>query len=365
MLKKFLTCFSLMFVLIFAAATAQARPAELLGINAFDVDRNTVRIEISFDRGKLDLSDVATEIRSGILFVDLNNALPGRVSRVSGTQVQPGAQSTVEKIVANKMQDKHMRIQIHLAKEMSEGDVKISVEPANRSEKKSARIIIDVPRNFVPSDRKFSKNGYIFDDAYNYDFNGDGLIVVIDPGHGGSDSGARGPSGLKEKDVALAVSLKAERFLAESGYNVVMTRRTDIDVAAPGVSDGVELQARVDKAPPNAALFISVHCNAFSNSTSHGMETFYAPGAVEGQRLARLLNEELERFGGLHNRGVKSARFYVMTHSRCPASLIELGFITNPYEENLLADEDYQQRLARAITNAVNRYFDQGGSNQP
>ena len=76
----------------------------------------------------------------------------------------------------------------------------------------------------------------------------------------------------------------------------------------------------------------------------------------------RLLNEELAKLGGLNNRGVKAARFYVMTHSKCPASLIELGFITNPREEKLLASNDYQQKLAQAITNAVNRYFNQGGN---
>ena len=358
MLKKFLTCFALMFVLSCVAATAQARPAELLGIKAFGADKETMRIEISYGRGKLDLSDVATEIRNGILFIDLNNALPGRVSRVSGTQIQPDAQSMIEKIIANKIQDKHMRIQIQLNAAINDSDIKVSVEPANRSEKKPARVIVDLPRTIFPEDTRSFRRG----DYYSIDGDGAGRIIVIDPGHGGSDSGARGPSGLKEKDVSLAVSLKAQRLLAASGYDVIMTRTTDIDVAAPGVSDGVELQARVDKSPPNTALFISVHCNAFSNRNSHGMETFYAPGAVEGRRLAQLLNEELERLGGLFNRGVKSARFYVMTHSKCPASLIELGFITNPREERLLADEDYQQRLAQAITNAVNRYFNQGGS---
>ena len=216
--------------------------------------------------------------------------------------------------------------------------------------KKSARIVLDVKKSFAADDwTTFSSSS------------GDGRIVVLDPGHGGSDAGAIGPTGVSEKSVSLAVSLKAHKLLTASGYRVVMTRTTDVDVAAPGVSDATELQARVDKAPPNTDLFISVHCNAFSNGKANGMETYHAPGAVKGQRLARLLNEELERLGGLGNRGVKAARFYVMTHSKCPASLIELGFITNPREEKLLASNDYQQKLAQAITNAVNRYFNQGG----
>lgn len=349
MLKKFLVCFSLLFVVVLAATgTAYAKPAELTKIDAFAMNNETLRIEISYSGGKIDLSDVATEFKSGILRVDLDNTLPGRVSRASGAQIQADARDSVEKIIANETKKKHTRVQIYF-RSVVEGDVKVSVEPANKSEKKSARVVIDVKRNFVQDDEDTT-----FQD-------GDGRIIVIDPGHGGSDAGAIGPSGVTEKSVSLAVSLKAQKLLTASGYQVVMTRTTDIDVAAPGVSDATELQARVDKAPPNAALFISVHCNAFSNTNANGIETYYAPNAVKGSRLARLLNEELEKLGGLNNRGVKSARFYVMTHSKCPASLIELGFITNPREERLLASSDYQQKLAQAITNAVNRYFNQGG----
>ena len=345
MLKKILMCFTLLLVLS-CAATVSAQSAELTGIDAFDLDNDTVRIEISYKGGKLDTSNVAVESNGDILFVDLDNTSLGRVSRVAGTKIQSGARDFIDKITANKTQERHTRIQIHLRSEI-DGNVSFMIEPANRSEKKSARIVVDVKKSFAQ-------------DTWG-NFNGDGRIIVLDPGHGGSDSGAVGPTGVREKDVSLAVSLKAQQLLNESGYQVVMTRTTDIDVAAPGVPDSTELQARVDKAPPNADIFISVHCNAFSNSRANGVETYFAPGAVKGSRLALLLNEELERLGELNNRGVKAARFYVMTHSKCPASLIELGFITNPREEQLLADNDYQQKLAQAITNAVNRYFNQGG----
>ena len=346
MLKKFLTCFSLLFVLAFAA-TAQAKSAELTRINAFDLDDETLRIEIFYHGGQIEASDVSTKLASGILHVELDNTLPGRVSRVSGTQIDSGTKNFVERISTNKTKENHTSIQVRF-KSVMEGGVKFFLEPANRSDKKDACVVIDMKKNFS-------------DNRWNQYRDGDGRVIVLDPGHGGSDAGAIGPSGVTEKSVSLAVSLKAQKLLAASGYQVVMTRTTDIDVAAPGVSDAVELQARVDKAPPNAALFISVHCNAFSTGKANGMETYHAPTAVKGARLARLLNEELERLGGLNNRGVKAARFYVMTHSQCPASLIELGFITNPHEEKLLASDDYQQKLAQAITNAVNRYFSQGG----
>ncbi len=349
MLRKFLTCLSLLLVMAFAA-TASAKPVELTGITAFDLNNSTVRIEISYSGGKLDPGNVSTELRNGLLRVELDNALPGRISRVSGTEIQADARDFVEKIIANKTQDKHTSIQIHF-RAATGNNVKFSLEPANRSEKKSARLVLDVSKSFAAQD----------DDRTIFNGNSGQRIVVLDPGHGGSDWGAIGPTGVSEKSVSLAVSLKAQKLLTGAGYRVVMTRTTDVDVAAPGVPDAAELQARVNKAPPNADLFISVHCNAFSNGNANGMETYHAPTAVKGSRLARLLNEELARLGGLNNRGVKAARFYVMTHSQCPASLIELGFITNPREEQLLASGDYQQKLAQAITNAVNRYFNQGG----
>jgi len=349
LLRKILTCFTLLIVLTIAG-TASAKSAEIKEINAFDFDNETLRIEISYDGGKLYAEDISTDLSSGILRVELDNTSPGRISRIAGTQIDSSARNFVEKIIANKTQKNHTSIQIHF-KTATEGDVKFSLEPASRSDKKSARIVIDVKKSHMPED-DWTLGGT--NNAYQ-------KIIVIDPGHGGSDAGAIGPTGVTEKSVALAVSLKAQNLLTADGYKVIMTRTTDIDVAAPGVPDTTELQARVNKAPPNASLFISVHCNAFSNGTANGMETYHAPNAVKGSRLARLLNEELERLGGLSNRGVKAARFYVMTHSQCPASLIELGFITNHREEKLLASNDYQQKLAQAITNAVNRYFKQGG----
>ena len=344
LLRKILTCFTLLIILMIAG-TASAKSAEIKEINAFDLDNETLRIEISYDGGKLYAEDISTDLSSGILRVELDNTLPGRVSRIAGTQIDSSARNFIEKIFANKTQNNHTSIQIHF-KAAIEGNVKFSLEPSSHSDKKSARIVIDVQKSQMPED------DWTLDSTNAYQ-----KIIVIDPGHGGSDAGAIGPTGVTEKSVALAVSLKAQNLLTADGYKVIMTRTTDVDVAAPGVSDQVELQSRVNKAPPNASLFISVHCNAFSNGTANGMETYHAPNAVKGSRLARLLNEELEKLGGLNNRGVKAARFYVMTHSQCPASLIELGFITNPREEKLLASNDYQQKLAQAITNAVNRYF--------
>lgn len=340
-----------MFAVLACASTAFAKPAELTGINAFAPDNDSLRIEISYRGGKLFDENVSVDESSGIVRINMDNTLPGRISRSSGAKIQSDVKDSVEKITVNEVKARHTRIQIFLA--TAPEAVNISLEPADSAAKKDARVVIDVKKNFAKTEPVDMSNN----------FNGGGRVIVIDPGHGGSDAGAIGPTGVSEKSVSLAVSLKAQKLLTAQGYRVVMTRTTDVDVAAPGVSDATELQARVDKAPPNAEIFISVHCNAFSNGNANGMETYHAPTAVKGKRLATLLNEELERLGGLNNRGVKGARFYVMTHSKCAASLIELGFITNPREEKLLASSDYQHKLAQAITNAVNRYFNQGGFN--
>ena len=193
-----------------------------------------------------------------------------------------------------------------------------------------------------------------------------GHTIVLDPGHGGSDSGAVGYTGIREKDVAFAVSLRTEGLLRRAGAEVIMTRTEDVDVSHAGSSAPQELQARVDVSltHPEAELFLSVHCNSFTNPDAHGMETYYYPKTDADERFATLLNEELAAAGGLHNRGVKYARFYVLRHTEIPASLVELGFLSNPDEEALLANADYQEKLAQALFHAIERYFGEEGENE-
>lgn len=186
-----------------------------------------------------------------------------------------------------------------------------------------------------------------------------GHTVVIDPGHGGSDSGAVGETGVREKDVTLAVGKKVETILQDSGATPIMTRTTDRDVYAPYDSARDELQARSDYANnnPQAELFLSIHCNAASNPAAHGMETYYYGGSWQGERFAELLNEELDKAGGRLNRGVKSANFYVLKHTNVPASLVELAFVTNDEEAELLSTPSYQDQIAKALATAIARYF--------
>lgn len=356
MANKFFKCLSLLMVLtlaFFGTAAAKSK-AEITNIKAYNISEEILRIEISFD-GNLREEDISASTFGSLLTVSMENTAPGRISKISGTQINTG--KLIKNITVKEWRQDLTKIRLSFDASIDEDAYKISLQPANRSEKQSARVVIDISKNEIQTQAQTKSNRKRNRNSNEENFSASDKVIVLDAGHGGSDNGAVGPNGLKEKDVSLGVALKAEKILKNQGMKVVMTRRTDIDVASPDASNSVELQARVDVTPPQSDIFISIHCNAFTNPNSHGMETFYSNANPGGEKLARLLNEELAKYGKLFNRGTKAANFYVIKRAKCPASLIELGFITNPAEEELLGDEHYQNILAGAIANAVNRFF--------
>lgn len=183
-------------------------------------------------------------------------------------------------------------------------------------------------------------------------------IITIDPGHGGSDSGAIGPNGYTEKEGAFAISQKVASILNQSGAKVVMTRDSDVDVYGPNASARNELQARVDVGNnANSNIFVSIHCNAFVNPAANGTQTFYYGSSYQGQRLAQSIQEKMIEANGLRDRGISTCNFYVVKHSYMPAVLIETAFITNYDEEALLSDDEWQTTMAKAIAEGINEYF--------
>lgn len=183
-------------------------------------------------------------------------------------------------------------------------------------------------------------------------------IITIDPGHGGSDSGAVGPNGYTEKEGAFAISQKVASILNKSGAKVVMTRDSDVDVYGPNASARNELQARVDVGNnANSDIFVSIHCNAFVNPAANGTQTFYYGSSYQGQRLAQSIQEKMIEANGLRDRGISTCNFYVVKHSYMPAVLIETAFITNYDEEALLSDDEWQTTMAKAIAEGINEYF--------
>lgn len=192
--------------------------------------------------------------------------------------------------------------------------------------------------------------------------------VVIDPGHGGGDSGAVGPTGFEEKVANLDIGLRVRDLLAKAGYNTIMTRTTDVSPNSPArdltgdgrinISD--DLQARVNIAnSAKADVFISIHNNA-SVSSARGTETYYWNGAgsdSDSARLARFIQEEVKAETGLYDRGVKNANFYVLRRTDMPAALLEGAFISNPTEEQLLRSPDFRQKVAKGIYKGVSRFM--------
>ncbi len=196
------------------------------------------------------------------------------------------------------------------------------------------------------------------------------MLVVIDPGHGGRDSGATGSRSF-EKDINLIVSRNIARILnGTPGVTCVLTREIDEDLAhgypvytlqrnVPQdeiSAEKADLQARCDVANSRKAdVFLSVHCNA-GEPEAHGTETWCFPSSAEGQRLAQAVQLGALSLG-TYNRGVKEKAYYVLHNTDMPAALVELAFISNPDEETKLLDSGLQDRVAEAIAHGILSYL--------
>lgn len=187
-----------------------------------------------------------------------------------------------------------------------------------------------------------------------------GKRIMVDPGHGGSDTGAIGPAGTKESLVTLAVGLKLRDKLEELGADVRMTRDTDRKVSGnPDGTQKEELQARVALANSwPAEVYVSVHANSSTNSAAHGTETYHSRNAsAKSREMAANVHEEMVKATGFRDRGVQEAGFYVIKNTNMPAILVETGFVSNPVEEAQLVSPDMQDKMAQAITNGVAKTF--------
>ena len=186
-----------------------------------------------------------------------------------------------------------------------------------------------------------------------------GKIITLDPGHGGSDPGAIGASGLKEKQITLEISLRVKELLEKEGAKVYMTRTTDKDVYGPNASDRAELQARVNVAEKyNSDLFISLHINSSVNKSVGGFSSYYYPKTDNDLKIAKAIQDKFAKNFGVDNLGVRQANFYVVKRCSMPATLLEMCFISNPKEEKLMKSRWFQKKTARLIVEGVENYFD-------
>lgn len=181
------------------------------------------------------------------------------------------------------------------------------------------------------------------------------MKICIDPGHGGSESGAVGEDGLREADVNLAVCLLVRDDLAAAGYEVAMTREKDETVSLRRRAQ-ISNRAKVE-------VFLSVHCNAVTDRAVQGIETWHH-GSVKGRRLAGCVQRTMmEAFPGHVDRGADvDAKLYqnglaVLRETKAPAALVEMEFISRPEMEALMVTQDYREKVARALVAGIKDYI--------
>ena len=191
-----------------------------------------------------------------------------------------------------------------------------------------------------------------------------GLTVMIDPGHGGYDGGARSRDrGVWEKEINLAVALKAEEALTSRGATVIMTRRTDTDLCtedrpASLTKKRQDMQNRIALAKENQVdMVLSIHMNEYRVRAESGPQVFYREGSDAGRLLAGCMQEALIAHLQPQKERAALAGDYFILQLEAPSVLIECGFISNPAEEKLLLTADYQARLAEAIAEGVAAYL--------
>lgn len=190
-----------------------------------------------------------------------------------------------------------------------------------------------------------------------------GHVIAIDAGHGGPDGGAVSKSGIVEKDITLKVALILRDYLQESGALVVMTRETDRDLAEEGTKGyskrkTQDLMQRVHLIKEKQAdTLVSIHLNAIPSPKWSGAQTFYHPSLEESRALATSIQEEIIRNLKNTTRLPKQREdIYILKASGIPAAMVEIGFLSNPEEAALLADEKYQRKMAEAIYRGVLKY---------
>lgn len=191
-----------------------------------------------------------------------------------------------------------------------------------------------------------------------------GQVIVLDAGHGGDDPGAVSRSGVIEKEVALAISLKLRDYLQQSGAYVVMTRESDEDLAPKGTKGFrkrkvADLQARVQLIKDTEPNFVvSIHLNSIGSPRWYGAQTFYHPAYEQSKQLAHLIQNQLIKDMENTTRVAKQdSSIFLLKSAHVPAVMVEVGFLSNTGEAALLSQEPYQSRLAASIYKGVLAYF--------
>ena len=192
-----------------------------------------------------------------------------------------------------------------------------------------------------------------------------GKTIVIDAGHGVPDEGAQSSNGTTEAETNLKIALKLQNLLEQSGCTVILTRSDenaiyDIDSKTLKQKKISDIKNRVKIGNESSAdIFVSIHLNKIPQQQYDGWQTFYNANSSEGQKLATLIQNNLnDAIQKENNRVAKSIdNIYIVKHVEIPITIVECGFLSNPEEEKKLLQDDYQNKLAWGIYNGIIDYF--------
>lgn len=185
-----------------------------------------------------------------------------------------------------------------------------------------------------------------------------GKKIVLDAGHGGTDSGAKNGK-IVEKELNLLLVKKLEKELISRGATVYLTREEDNDLSARTTerkrSDLYNRAKYINTIKPN--MYISIHLNATTSSSWKGLQVFYNKNNEENKVIAETITNNLKN--NINNiREVKEEnKYYMYKYIKYPGVLIEAGFISNPDENYLLRQEEYQNKLIILIADAIEKYY--------
>ena len=192
-----------------------------------------------------------------------------------------------------------------------------------------------------------------------------GKTIVIDAGHGVPDEGAQSSNGTTEAQTNLKIALKLQNLLEQSGCNVILTRSDenaiyDLDKTTLREKKISDIRNRVKIGNESQAdIFVSIHLNKIPQQQYWGWQCFYKNGDEKSIKLAKSIQSNLNETIQKENKRVamKLDTVYIMKHVEIPISIVECGFLSNPEEEKLLLEDDYQNKLAWGIYNGITDYF--------
>ncbi len=190
-------------------------------------------------------------------------------------------------------------------------------------------------------------------------------VIVIDAGHGKPDEGAQSSNGTTEAQTNLKIALKVQNLLEQSGCEVILTRSDDeaiYDLDSKTLKDKKisDIHNRVKIGNESQAdIFVSIHLNKIPENQYYGWQTFYKKDNVEGKKLATCIQNNLNTSIQRENDRVPLTidNVYIIKHVEIPTAIVECGFLSNPEEEKLLLDDNYQNKLAWGIYTGIIDYF--------